>query len=142
MTGVTVSGRVSGTAVLVIAATAGVILVVTLVAGVFAVGLVAVVILGASLLLQTSVTFGPDAVDVRMVPLFHRRIPADAVTSVQPRKVSPLREFGGWGVRKKRDTTAVLLGSHAVEIGLKDGHRYVVSVSEKDLDRLSTLTFP
>ena len=125
-----------------IAGTCGVVLVVTLVAGVLVVGLVAVVILGATLLLRTRVTFHPDAVDVRMVPLFRRRIPADSVASVRPRTVAPLRKFGGWGVRKTRHTTALLLGSRTVEIELKDGQRFVVSVSEKDSDRLSTLAFP
>ncbi|MDP8987779.1 MAG: hypothetical protein M3N11_05455 [Actinomycetota bacterium] len=136
------SGRASRRAILVVASTCGVVVLATLVAGLLAVGLVAAVILGASLLLRTRVTFAPDAVNVHMVPLFHRRIPADAVASVRPRTVAPLREFGGWGVRKKRDATALLLGSRTVEIELNDGYRYVVSVSEEDCERLNTLTLP
>lgn len=139
---VTVSGRPSGTAVGVVAVVCGAVLAVTLVAGVPAVGLAAVVILGASLLLRTSVTFAADTVDIRMAPLFRRRIPADSVVSVRPRTVAPLREFGGWGIRTKRGTTALLLGPQAVEIELRDGHRYVASVSEKDSERLRTLAFP
>lgn len=138
----TMSGRASGRAILVVAATCVVVVAATLVAGVLPVGLVAAVILGASLLLRTSVTFALDAVDVRMVPLFRRRLPADSIASVRARTVSPLREFGGWGVRKKRDTTALLLGSRTVEIQLDNGYRYVVSLSEKDCERLSTLSLP
>lgn len=139
---VTVSGRPAGTAVLVVAVVCGAVLAVTLVAGVPAVGIVAVVILGASLLLRTRVTFAADAVDIRMAPLFRRRIPADSVVSVRPKAVAPLREFGGWGIRTKRGTTALLLGRQTVEIELRDGHRYVVSVSEKDSERLRSLAFP
>ena len=139
---VAVSGRASGAAVLVVAVVCAAVLAVTLVTGVPAVGAVAAVILAASLLLRTTVVFAADAVDIRMAPLFRRRIPADSVVSVQPRTVAPLREFGGWGIRTKRGTTALLLGSRAVEIGLRDGHRYVVSVSEKDSERLRTLAFP
>jgi hypothetical protein len=139
---VTMSGRASAKAVLTVAVACAVVIAVTLTADIVYVGVVVVVILSTSLVLRTEVTFAPDAVDIRLRPLFHRRIPAGSVSSVRARTIAPLREFGGWGVRKKRGLTALVLGFEAIEIELTDGYRYVVSVSEHDADRLSTLGYP
>lgn len=137
-----VTGRPSAQAAALVVVVCVVVVAATSVAGAPAAGAVLALLLGATLLLRTSVTFAEDALEVRMSPLFRRRIGSGEVAALRARTVAPLREFGGWGLRRRRKTTALLLGPKVIEIDLRDGQTIVVSLSEEDWQKARALACP
>jgi hypothetical protein len=80
---------------------------------------------GAAVRLITEVT--PDTLRVRLVPLRARQIPLDTIASAFPREYSPMREYGGWGVRTSAEGRAYnASGNKGVQLVLKDGSRILI----------------
>ncbi|MFK7883952.1 MAG: hypothetical protein AB8F26_07205 [Phycisphaerales bacterium] len=71
--------------------------------------------------LVTEVT--PTHVRARFVGLPSWRIPLDQVEVAEPIKVDPIRDFGGWGIRRSKAFGKVLnvSGNHAVRVTLTNG---------------------
>ncbi|MDE2973275.1 MAG: hypothetical protein OXU64_00955 [Gemmatimonadota bacterium] len=66
------------------------------------------------------VSFGP-------VRLVHRRIRYDDIEAVRPVVYRPIREFGGWGIRRRGRTTAwTIRGNRAVAVTLRSGRKVYV----------------
>lgn len=66
------------------------------------------------------VSFGP-------VRLVHRRIRYDDIEAVRPVAYRPIREFGGWGIRRRGRTTAwTIRGNRAVAVTLRSGREVYV----------------
>lgn len=94
------------------------------------------VILGALLLLVGSLTaamygevrIDSSQVEIRLVPVPRRTIELSDITSVEPVDISPLRQYGGWGWRRRPHTTGLILsGGPGACLRLADGSRFVVS---------------
>lgn len=63
---------------------------------------------------------------------FKSKTPIEDVTSIRPCTIQPLREFWGWGWKRRRDGTHGFIGdgNAGVEFVRKDGKRTVVTVSD------------
>jgi hypothetical protein len=76
--------------------------------------------------LRTLVTAG--GLDIRwgFLEVIRKRIPFDEVESAEAVTYSPLREFGGWGIRfgGKGKKTWNIRGNRAVLLHLRDGTRF------------------
>lgn len=62
-----------------------------------------------------------------IVPSYRKRIPLAGIERLDPCRYSPLREFGGWGIRglgRSRALTA--RGSLGVRIRMRDGREWLV----------------
>jgi hypothetical protein len=85
------------------------------------------------------VTVYDDRVDIRYTPLFHRVIPKQTITRAVARTYSPLREFGGWGVRGWGGRVAYnVRGDRGVELTLTDGR--VVLLGSQQPEALAAAT--
>jgi hypothetical protein len=76
-----------------------------------------------------------DGIAVRFVP-FHlrRRVwPWDRIEEVRPRQYSPLREFGGWGIRIGPSGWAYnVSGDRGIEVTFRLGHRILIGTQEPE----------
>lgn len=129
---ITLVGRASRSVIMMVGLLIAVTLVVTAVAGIPAVGIMVAFVLSPSLLLRTRVKLSDAGLEVRLSPFFHRYVPATDVTGLRLTRVSPLRDFGGWGIRKRRNATGLLLGPDVLEIVIRGGERLVVSVTDEE----------
>lgn len=97
-----------------------------------AVALVGIPSLGLALLLWPSrleTEVQPDGVAVRFFP-FHfdwRRFPAGALRECYARRYSPIREYGGWGIRYGWQGRAYnISGREGVQLVFKNGKRLLI----------------
>ena len=68
-----------------------------------------------------------DGVYLRFFPLTHQRIPFEDIRNCEARTYSPIREFGGWGIRYGRGTKAYnVSGNRGVQLELSDGKRFLI----------------
>lgn len=68
-----------------------------------------------------------DGVYVRFFPLTHRRIPFEDIRNCEARTYSPIKEFGGWGIRYGRRGKAYnVSGNRGVQLELSDGKRFLI----------------
>jgi hypothetical protein len=89
---------------------------------VFGLGLPA---LGWSMRLITEVR--PGLLWVRLRPFRGTRIPAKEIASAFSREYSPIREYGGWGVRVSRSGRAYnAYGKRGVQLVLRDGSKILI----------------
>jgi len=85
------------------------------------------------LYLRLIVTVTDDSVDIAFRPLTRRTIPIDDITSVKARTYSPLREYGGWGIRGLGNNRAYnVSGNRGVELILQDGRRVLIGSQRAD----------
>jgi hypothetical protein len=74
-----------------------------------------------------------DAVRVRFFPFRARRIPFDDIERVEAVTYSPLREYGGWGIRgTKRNRAYNTRGKRGVRLVLRDGSRLLIGSQRPD----------
>ncbi|MBE0481658.1 MAG: hypothetical protein IBX68_11860 [Dehalococcoidia bacterium] len=79
--------------------------------------------------LNLTVMVFPDGVHFRFFPLqwSYRRIPLDEVESCEARTYSPLKEYGGWGIRYGRKGKAYnVSGNRGVQLVLSSGERILL----------------
>ncbi len=101
------------------------------VGGSFALLGLALIWLFASLKLITEVH--PDAISIRFAPMRASRIPLAGVSAVEVVTVRPIRDFGGWGVRRGRGMKAYLArGNTGVRIRRSDGKDLFVGSQQAD----------
>ncbi len=100
-------------------------------------------ILGACLLLifmllnyiHFKVKMGYRDISIRMVPfsLKPRLIAQNDIVAWKIRPLSVMKEFSGYGKRKKGNTTAYVVDSKfAIEFDLSNGHKIVMSIRNND----------
>ena len=84
--------------------------------------------------LELTVTVRPSETDIRFRPLTRRRIPHVAVRSCEARTYRPLREYGGWGVRRgwKGGWAYNVRGNRGVQLVLEDGTSILVGSQRAD----------
>jgi hypothetical protein len=77
---------------------------------------------------RLTIDVGVDGIHLRFFPLYSRTIAHKDIVAYQARQYSPLREYGGWGVRyggrKKR--AFIVGGNRGVELTLADGTRVLI----------------
>lgn len=76
-------------------------------------------------------TVHPDRVDIRMTPFVHRVFRPAKIASAEARTYSPMREFGGWGVRWGRhglwkNRAYNVKGDQGVQLVLTNGDRVLI----------------
>ncbi len=69
-----------------------------------------------------------DGLHVAFWPLMRRRVPFDQIKSAEARTYSPIREYGGWGIRwnLRRGTAYNVSGKQGVQLKLADGRSILV----------------
>lgn len=68
-----------------------------------------------------------DHLLIRYYPLTTRKIPFSDITQVEARTYSPLREYGGWGIRGWGNKRAYnVSGNKGVELELQDGQKIMI----------------
>lgn len=78
--------------------------------------------------IETTVT--ADRVVIRVVPFTRRVIGAGEIVRFSTRRVRPIREYGGWGVRGWSDNRAYLMsGNTGVQVELANGDRILIGTS-------------
>ncbi len=98
------------------------------------------IVLGAALLylyfagrLVTEVR--PDGLYVRYIP-FHRafnHIPLDGITDCESKTYRPVRDYGGWGIRKSVGKKAYnVSGNRGVELRFVDGSKLLIGSRKPD----------
>jgi hypothetical protein len=74
-----------------------------------------------------------DGIYVRFAP-FHRRWHGwrfDEIADIEPRQYSPLREYGGWGIRDGRHGRAYnVRGNQGVQLVLRSGRRVLIGTQD------------
>jgi hypothetical protein len=85
-------------------------------------------------ILELTVTVRPSEIDIRFRPLTRRRIPSGEVRSCEARAYRPLREYGGWGVRRgwKGGWAYNVRGDRGVQLVLEDGSSILVGSQRAD----------
>lgn len=85
----------------------------------------------SGILVMTKLTtrIDKDGIYFRLFPfqLRSRRIPWRKIESIEVRKYSPIKEFGGWGLRWSRNGKAYSVrGSEGIQLILKDKKRILI----------------
>lgn len=106
---------------------------------VFAVIAVVVVLLGAVLFTRLSTTVTGDAISIRYGVLYRTRIPLSEVARAEAVEYSPIREYGGWGIRGSSRRRALnARGNQGVLLTRSDGTTVLVG-SQRPRDLLEAL---
>jgi Family of unknown function (DUF6141) len=75
----------------------------------------------------------PGSLSVRLAPLGSKRIPVRGIQSAQAREYSPMREFGGWGIRVSKDGRAYNAhGTVGVQLVLTDGSHILIGTQQPE----------
>jgi hypothetical protein len=83
--------------------------------------------------LRLIVTVTDEAIDVHYRPLTRRTIGIADVALVRARTYSPLREYGGWGIRGMGSNRAYSVsGDRGVELTLVDGRKVLIGSQRAD----------
>ena len=78
-----------------------------------------------ALRLITEVT--PDGLHVRFAPFVNRHIAFEDIEHCEARQYSPIREYGGWGIRWGRSGKAYnVSGNWGVQLTLRNGKRLLI----------------
>jgi hypothetical protein len=69
-----------------------------------------------------------DGVHLRFFPLYSRTIALDDIVAYQARQYSPIREYGGWGIRygERGNRAFIVGGTGGVELELADKTRVLI----------------
>jgi hypothetical protein len=83
--------------------------------------------------LRLIVTVADEVIDIHYRPLTRRTIPMTEVTHSEARTYSPLREYGGWGIRGMGSNRAYnVSGDRGVELTLLDGRKVLIGSQRAD----------
>ncbi|MFH0915146.1 MAG: DUF6141 family protein [bacterium] len=75
----------------------------------------------------------PGLLWVRLIPFGSKRISTGEIERAQTREYSPLREFGGWGIRISRNGRAYnAYGNTGVQLVLTDGSRVLIGTQKPE----------
>ncbi|MEO8347923.1 MAG: hypothetical protein ABI610_03345 [Acidobacteriota bacterium] len=89
--------------------------------------LAVVVLLGAVLLMRLTTTVTPDAISVKHGFLYRTRIPLSDVARAEAVEYSPIRDYGGWGIRGSSRRRALnARGNKGVLLTRSDGTTLLV----------------
>ncbi len=96
-----------------------------LIYGAIALALVLVPVFMLSIKMITEVK--NDAIHIRFFPLKRERIPFSEIAKCDARQYSPIKEYGGWGIRYGTKGMAYnVSGDHGVQLELTNGKRLLI----------------
>ena len=86
------------------------------------------------LVMKLTVAVDEDGVHIRYRPFVRRKIPFDEIQSFRVRRFRPIREFGGWGIRRApgRRRAYTVTGDRGVELYLADGSSLMLGSRRPD----------
>jgi hypothetical protein len=85
------------------------------------------------LYMRLIVTVTDESIDIHYRPLTRRVIPMAEITHAEARTYSPLREYGGWGIRGLGGRRAYnVSGDRGVELTLTDGRKVLIGSQRAD----------
>ncbi len=102
-------------------------------AGIFGLILILITILFLSAKLTTKIS--ADGIEARFSPFhFHtKKYLWDDIISAKVRQYSPLKEYGGWGIRFGSDGKAYnVLGNKGIQVVFKDGSKLLIGTQKPD----------
>jgi hypothetical protein len=68
-----------------------------------------------------------DSVSIRYIPLTKFTVPLSDIQTVEARTYSPIRDYGGWGIRRRSNRRAYnVSGNRGVELTLHDGRSIMI----------------
>ncbi len=77
--------------------------------------------------LRLIVTVTPEAVEIHFRPLSRRTIPIAEIADVESGEYSPLRQYGGWGIRGLGNNRVYSIsGKQGVALTLVDGRKVLI----------------
>ena len=70
----------------------------------------------------------PDQLSIRYVPLTSRDVPLNDIKQFEAREYSPIKEYGGWGVRRRGKNRRAynVSGNQGVELELHSGEKIMI----------------
>jgi len=99
-----------------------------------------VILLGAVLTMRLSTTVTSDALSIRYGFLYRTRIPLSEVAHAEAVEYSPIRQYGGWGIRGSRRRRALnARGNQGVLLTRSDGSTLLVG-SQRPRELLEALS--
>jgi hypothetical protein len=99
-----------------------------------------VLLLGAVLTMRLSTTVTSDALSIRYGFLYRTRIPLAEVAHAEAVEYSPIRQYGGWGVRGTRRRRALnARGNQGVLVTRSDGSTLLIG-SQRPRELLEALS--
>lgn len=102
--------------------------------------LAVVILVGAVLTMRLSTTVESDALSIRYGFLYRTRIPLAEVAHAEAVQYSPIREYGGWGIRGTRRRRALnARGNLGVLLTRADGSTLLVG-SQRPRELLEALS--
>ena len=113
----------------------------TLIYGVSILALVLVPVFMLSIKMVTDVK--NDAIHIRFFPLKKEIIPFSEIAKCDARQYSPIKEYGGWGIRYGAKGMAYnVSGDHGVQLELTNGKRLLIGSqrSEELAETIKTFT--
>ena len=104
-----------------------------------AVMLAVIALLGALLTLRQTTTVTKDSVSIRYGFLYETRVPLTEIALAEAVEYSPVREYGGWGIRGSRRRRALnARGNQGVLLTRTDGTTLLVG-SQRSRELLDAL---
>ena len=77
--------------------------------------------------MELRVTVTPEAVRIHMAPIFKRMIARADIAGAEARTYSPIREYGGWGIKLgPRGWAYNVSGTRGVELTLANGKHVMI----------------
>jgi hypothetical protein len=77
--------------------------------------------------LELEVRVEPDALYIRFAPFIRRRIAYSNIRAAEARTYSPIREYGGWGIRYGAAGKAYnVSGNEGVQLRMANGERLLI----------------
>jgi len=85
-------------------------------------------------LISLTVEVTQEAVHVRYRPLTRRIIPLGDIVRAEPRTYSPVKEYGGWGIKgwSRAKVAYNVRGDRGVELALADGRSVMLGSQRSD----------
>ncbi|GAA0358723.1 DUF6141 family protein [Bacillus horti] len=82
----------------------------------------------AFMTMKAQVTIYSHSMTIGLTPIFRKKIDFQDIQSVAHTKISPIKEFGGWGIRWNGAKWGLIVeGKEGIEILLRSGSIFVVT---------------
>lgn len=98
------------------------------------VALVMAVVLIPMALIELRTHITDDGVEIRFWPFVRRRIFKSEIKSMRVRKYSPIREYGGWGIRSSMGNGSAynVSGDQGLQLELNNGKKILVGTQRPE----------
>ena len=78
-------------------------------------------------IMKFKIELNHEKLNLEFSPLYKKQIAIKEIESLEAVSVSPLRDFGGWGIRINKGKTGIIVkGKNGVEVRLRNREIYVI----------------